>query len=206
MQLKDLPNLSKTQISKTNIWDGETGNIIITTEVSYGEGEDIKYKVIINGVEVKPFSELVTTPTTIVTQVSKDLFEVGDNALKLIVVDTSGGESLFEYNITKEDRDTFTFKRTFDFKEDYITDENIEVIYGEGITLKNIGVGEVNISIPTEGKSTIKSITVEDNDKQELIEVPLSMDKISVIGEGATYKKKIIPSEWERSIEAMAVK
>lgn len=158
------PELSNIKISKTNIWHNDLNNIHISLDVDDEDGNGIQYKVLINDVEVIPLTNLQPSPAKLNMQVPTTHFGLGVNLLELIVVDEQNGETRFKYNITKEDRDTFIFDRKFNFKEDYITDENIEVIYGEGIALKESGTGEVLINIPTEGKSTINKIVADGGD------------------------------------------
>ncbi len=116
-----------------------------------------------------------------------------ENLLQLIIVDEGEEDARFSYVIKKENRDTFTFKRVFDFKEDYITDENVEVIYGEGLTLKEIGWGEVNIEIPTEGKSKISNIVIEGGeDKEEELIIEREMTYLNDLGEGKVYESRLL--------------
>ena len=106
-------------------------------------------------------------------------FVVGDNNIDIVFVE-DGEEFISPYTIVKEDRDTFEFVRNFDFKEDYIVDPKINVAFGEGLSLKEVGSGEVVVSIPTEGKGAIKEVTVGggENDVRFLI----SKDKVNYQG------------------------
>lgn len=187
------PAIHKINLSKANIWAGEEGLVKISFEVTDEDGEDIQYKVLINDEEAIPLTNFYPTPAQIEASIPITRFNEKENLLELIVIDELGLETHFNYIIKKENRDTFTFKRVFDFKEDYITDENIEVIYGEGLALKEIGTGEVNIEIPTEGKSKISNIVIEGGeDKEEELTIEREMTYLNDLGEGKVYESKLL--------------
>lgn len=146
---------------------------------------------LVNNEEIIPLTGFISTPARITESIPIMRFSEKENLLELIVIDELGLETHFSYIIKKENRDTFTFKRVFDFKEDYITDENIEVIYGRGLTLKEIGTGEVNIEIPTEGKSKISNIVIEGGeDKEEELIIEREMTYLNDLGEGKVYESR----------------
>jgi len=187
------PALHKINLSKVNIWAGEEGLVKISFEVTDEDGEDIQYKVLINNEEAIPLTNFYPTPAQIEASIPITRFNEKESLLELIVIDELGLEAYFSYIIKKENRDTFTFKRVFDFKEDYITDENIEVIYGEGLALKEIGTGEVNIEIPTEGKSKISNIIIEGGeDKEEELIIERELTYLNDLGEGKVYEIRLL--------------
>lgn len=183
------PSLSNINISKTNLWVGKKGLINLSCSIDDEEKDNIKYRVLVNNTKAVELNNFISTPTDINIDIPIDLFTEEENLLELIVFDEGGGETSFKYNIIKENRDTFIFKRIFDFKEDYITDENIEVIYGEGLALKELGTGEVNIEIPTEGKSKISNIIIEGGeDKEEELTIEREMTYLNDLGVGKVYE------------------
>ncbi|GEM_PF-4798519 len=186
----DIENIN---ISKTNIWYTDKNNINLSCFISHPNNEDIKYKILVNNTKAVELDNFISTPTDINIDIPIDLFTKEENLLELVVFDEGGGETSFKYNVIKENRDTFTFKRIFDFKEDYITDENIEVIYGRGLTLKEIGRGEVNIEIPTEGKSKISNIIIGGGeDKEEELIIEREMTYLNDLGEGKVYESRLL--------------
>jgi hypothetical protein len=187
------PSLSNIYISKTNLWVGEKGLINLSCSINDEEKDNIKYKILVNSIKAVELDNFISTPTDINIDIPIDLFTEEENLLELIVFDEGGGETSFKYNIIKENRDTFIFKRIFDFKEDYITDENIEVIYGRGLTLKEIGRGEVNIEIPTEGKSKISNIVIEGGeDKEEKLTIDNQMIYAKDLRAGRVYESRLL--------------
>ena len=185
--------IKKVSISKVNLWAGEEGVINISCLIIDENNGAIRYKVLVNEEEVIPLSQPYSTTAEIEIPIPKTVFTEEENLFTLVVVDERDKEVSFSYIITVEDRDTFTFKRVFDFKEDYITDENVEVIYGEGLTLKEIGWGEVNIEIPTEGKSKISNIVIEGGeDKEEELIIEREMTYLNDLGEGKVYEGRVL--------------
>lgn len=183
------PSLSNINISKTNLWVGEKGLINLSCSIDDEEKDNIKYRVLVNNTKAVELNNFISTPTDINIDIPIDLFTEEENLLELIVFDEGGEETSFKYNIIKENRDTFIFKRIFDFKEDYMTDPNIDAIYQEGLVLKDTGVGNFELNIPTEGKSKIKNITIDNiEDIQEEIIIDKPMTYVKDLGAGKVYE------------------
>ena len=157
--------IQNVNISKTNLWNGGDDLINLTCLVDDINKSSIYYNILVNS-EIVLLSDPQPTPTELNIQIPTTTFKLGKNELKLAVFDESDVDTNFKYIITKEDRDTFTFERIFDFKEDYINDNNIKAIYKEGLALKSIGDGTFELDIPTEGKSKIKNISISGSGNQ----------------------------------------
>ena len=195
--VEEISSVDIDYFSEQQIWEGTKGTV------------DVKFKAYIkdyNGNNTGGLCDVIVNDETIVSgvlfdpdqlisfSIDKSKLTEEINLLKISLY-TTGGElnGTFVYEIIKENRDTFTFKRVFDFKEDYITDENIEVIYGEGLALKEIGTGEVNIEIPTEGKSKISNIVIEGGeDKEEELTIEREMTYLNDLGEGKVYESRLL--------------
>lgn len=191
--IEHLLGITNFHLSKTNVWEGDKGSINLTCFVEHVMDYSIQYKVLIGDREVIPLSEPQPTPAELDIQISVNEFEIGENLLALVVLDEAGEESWFKYIVIKENRDTFTFKRVFDFKEDYITDENIDVIYGKGLALKKMGAGKVKIEIPTEGKSKIKNIEVDGTEDIGVKKIfQNEMTYVQDLGEGRIYESRLL--------------
>ena len=185
-------SLESISFSTTNPWeDGSTINF--KGKVIYAQNKSVKYSIAVNGNTVVVSDILAPTPLDLDIYITISDLDLGENELVLLIVDEDDVVINYNFAIIKENRDTFIFKRIFDFKEDYITDENIEVIYGRGLTLKEIGTGEVNIEIPTEGKSKVKSIIIEGgDDKEEELIIEREMTYLNDLGEGKVYESRLL--------------
>ena len=188
----DLPILSNIKLNQTNIWHSETGNINLTASVTDIEGDRIRYKIDVNNVEAVPFSILQNTPININIPISSSIFNInGNNLLRLVVEDETSEQTIFEYTIKVEDRDTFTFNRVFDFNE-YTKSGDVNIVYNQGAKVSGVGTGEVLLQIPTDGKASIQNVVVTgDNDTEQPVQITESMQLVEDLGEGKVYTQTI---------------
>lgn len=189
--------IKRITISQTNIWDGETGDIEINFDAEISAEAD-ENTVFYNGKYVIYVNSFTAEGTfhpheRVTSSIPKSVFNLGDNTLSITVIDEEelGNPTSFEYNIIKEDRDTFTFERRFQHDLSPTTTGDVQLKAGEGLTVIE-GVGTVSIQIPTEGKAKLKSITVEqDNEGEEVIEIIEDMTYLQEEGGGKIYEYPI---------------
>lgn len=149
------PTVDIIHVSESSPWITEDGVI----NFKYTTTLDTSYtcKVEVNGEERMVFDKPEGT-SLIEFILDKNIFKLGSNIIKLIVSNSYYNLN-HEYEIVKENRDTFTFKRNFNFEEDkYAKSPNLQIKKDEGISLTSIGSGTLDISIPTDGKSKISNI------------------------------------------------
>jgi hypothetical protein len=168
-------------ISKTNIWHSDANDI----DLSFVVDKDAQYRILVNNQEIVPLSEVFPAMIKINIKVPTNQFVLGENNLKVEISADGDLTAYLNIVIKKEDRETFTFKRSFNFKEDYIIDENIIVVDEIGIGLKETGTGDFILNIPTEGKSTVKNILIDDGEKELESLIPI-MNAASVNGFSAS--------------------
>ena len=146
-------------LTKTTPWVTDSF-IYAHLSVGHKENRQIFYKIFVNDTEVET-SDYYATPIDLQIPISVDYFNLGNNSLVIRLVDENGIPNSLVFNIIKENEDTFSFVREFNFKEGYITSENIEVIENHGIALKTPGIEFVTIDIPTVHKSKIESVSAD---------------------------------------------
>lgn len=153
------PFIIEGYLTKTTPWATDSF-IYANLSVDHKENGQILYKVFINDTEIET-SDYYATPIDLQIPISVDYFNLGNNRLVIRLVDENGIPDSLVFNIIKENEDTFSFVREFNFKEGYITSENIEVIENHGIALKTPGIEFVTIDIPTVHKSKIGSVIAD---------------------------------------------
>ena len=120
-----------------------------------------KYAVSINGV-VKLQGEFGADGVLNIDYAS--LLDLGTNKVVLTVSDmTEDFSQDFSYTMYKEDRTTLVYHRQYKIEETATIDDKLAYVDGGGLynlTLEGT-VGEAIQEIPTDGKTTIKSITVD---------------------------------------------
>ena len=199
--------ISKIFFSSTNVWEGDTDNINLTFHIEDEDFEQIKYKFIINGVSINEFSGFITTPITINEVISKSYFTLPNNSFFIIVEDESLNQTVFNYDIITENRDTFTLERRLEYDDSPVL-SSAKVVSGEGITIDNIstGKGEVLIEFPTEGKAKLQSIIIDGNiDEVENVTIEKKMSLIGENSDGKLYEY-IIPISKYDTINDLEVK
>jgi hypothetical protein len=138
----------------------DTDGIEFSSIASGTVGVGIKYRILINSVEFQSSNEFQEPPLNISAIIPLDYLNIGDNLVRLEIDSEDSANVFFEYPIAKEDTGTPVFHRQFDFKEDYMSNENIAVTYGEGLLVVGSWDAELEIEIPTASRSNIKSIGI----------------------------------------------
>ena len=180
-----------TEISQTNLWAGDlTGNINIKFNLYYDDesSESVEYTI---GANSFTETSTITTPSIVSVDIPKSNFELGSNVINI----GAGGEE-YNYDIIKEDRDTFTLERRLQHDTSH-TLTNTKLIHGEGIGLTNTE-GSVVIQIPTGGKAKVESVGVNvDADVVSTDELEFNMDYQYGSGTGKVYEKGIDLSKYK---------
>ncbi|SNS21543.1 hypothetical protein SAMN05446037_100661 [Anaerovirgula multivorans] len=185
------PSISAAGFSRTNIWDTDASNVVLTCEVTSDGGIGINYALIVNGVDITS-GDTQSTPADLSLQISTENLTLTDNTVLLTVTDANGLTNTFSYSIIKEDRDTFTFQRRFQHDLSPTTTGDVILDHGEGFTFEGEGAGEVSLQVPTEGKAKIQSIEVEaSEDKEEEIEIAEDMIFKYAVGEGRVHEYQL---------------
>jgi hypothetical protein len=168
-----MATITSVYLSRTSIWYKDTQGIEFSFIAEGPVGVGIKYRILINGVELQSNNEFSEPPLNISTTIPPDYLNIIDNLVRLEIDSEDSVNTFFEHLIVKEDINTPVFRRQFDFKEDYMDHENIEVISGQGISIINVGEAEFSIEIPTDTRSKLKGI--------DLVESPGSLSLIPVM-------------------------
>ncbi|PTY92864.1 SPRY domain-containing protein [Heyndrickxia sporothermodurans] len=142
----------------------ETGYILASGEIfsvvdNVETNEEVIYKVESAGVEVETGIE--TTPFSFSFAVDKESLTIGSNLVRITVEDNAGQQFPMNFEIFKEDRDTFVYKRQGMFDASIPREGDVVFRGSEGYGLTRTGTGRITIDIPTEGKSNISKITID---------------------------------------------
>lgn len=146
-------------ISNTTPWVDDIENIISKHYVDIDDA--YSYKVYIND-EEELSDDMPESSDILEIILDIDLFNIGNNAVK---VELTNEDEIFinEYDIILENRDTFKLERDLRYDISHETYGDVYHKPNHGYIVDNLNIGYVKLNIPTEGKSTIKNITVEDN-------------------------------------------
>jgi hypothetical protein len=142
----------------------ETGYILVSGQVYsiYKDvefSEDVVYKIESAGQEIR--SGIETTPFDFSFAIDKESLAIGSNIIRITVENNAGEQFVFEPDIIKEDRDTFTYKRR-GLNDSSLPREGAVVFQvDKGYVLDGTGTGRLTLDIPTEGKSNINKITID---------------------------------------------
>lgn len=141
----------------------ETGYILVSgTVYAIDKDKEINEHVLysIEAIEEIESGEKMT-PFNFSFAINKEDLKIGSNFVRITVQDFIGREFPFEYEIVKEGRDTFLYKRNG--VHDISLPREGEVVFqaDKGYVLDGMGTGAVKLEIPTEGKSNINKITLD---------------------------------------------
>lgn len=180
--------INNVAISPTNIWGGD-GTLNIQASINYTS--TVKYYVSVN--EYESTITTTTPPATISLNIPFSEFNVGNNDLVLTVTNEAETETeTFEYNIIKEDRDTFTMLRRLEHDPSHSMTSNTVLKHGQGIGLSGTGIGSIVINVPTDGKSRVQAITPEvDNTGTFEVSRIIQMSIVGNLGDGRLFEKEI---------------
>lgn len=166
--------LENILFSKTNI-DLKNDNFI-TFEVdirSVQNGNDLQEEVNYL-ISMNDFTEdgTITTPHSLLVTIPKAEFNVGNNEFTF-EVEKDNVIEIFNYVIIGENRDTFTLERRFQYDKSIQSSGDFELVNGEGFSLK--GTGEINLQLPTDGKSKVENFIIDSiDDVDDEIEIEKS--------------------------------
>jgi len=134
---------------------GEIFSVIDGVEIS----EEVIYKIESAGVEVETGIE--TTPFNFSFAIDKESLAIGSNLIRITVEDNGGLQFPIDFEVFKEDRNTFTYKRQGMFDASIPREGDVVFQGSKGYGLNGIGTGRITFDIPTEGKSNINKITID---------------------------------------------
>lgn len=199
--------MENVKFSQTYLWAGNENDIIVSFELENKEGSRIRHKVLVNDVEVVPLSDYYVAGETIQITVPKESFtNIGENRLKLIIIDEQENEKLFEYDIIKEDRDTFIMKRRLERDLSPEITENVKLEAGIGYKVNDSEPGDLVVQIPTEGKAKIKDLFVDAD--EDAFEDVILMDDMTLTEEneeGKMYEYEIDLAKTHRNIKKIDI-
>jgi hypothetical protein len=165
---------STVQINPTNLWYTDTGDVVFSgTATDINEGSTIKYKVLVNDVEVQPYSTPLPSPISMSALIPRANFTSNQCVLKIVVEDNDRGIINFTYTINKEDINTTTAVRNFDFSTEWENRnaDKVEIVYDTGLKLKSGLSGDgglvlttINNNITTHGRGNISGVVIDGTD------------------------------------------
>lgn len=160
-RLIDISSLLFSKMNITNDIGMITVNGILPEIYSFAT----KYKVKLDNNTIRDYS-ILPENRSVSFKINIDDLEFQSNIVRIVLSDETEERSVTEeYDIIKENRDTFIYKRRFDIDESYReVYSNLSYIPYEGLGLIREGKESITLNIPTEGKSNIESITIDSTD------------------------------------------
>lgn len=135
-----------------------SGTVISVDGEGNESSEEVSYKIELFG-EIESGTKI--TPFNFDFAISKEDLDPGINALAITIQTRTGREYVFKYELTREHRDTFHYKRNGMHDESIESDGDLIFQPGTGRYFYGMGTGSIKLAIPTEGKSNIKKITLD---------------------------------------------
>ena len=200
--------IKNQRLSRTEVFNLNTGTIEFKFEVEAKEGETFKYVDI--EITLNEFTHTETvqlTPKEFTVNLPISELNMGNNTLSLQVNDTDFPHSpeTWSYEIVKEDRNTFSLARRFEHSTQWGLTGAVKFNSGEGYTLnRNIGqlgniTGEALIEIPTTGKSKIDELLIASATEDQVVpeDIELNMNYSRELEDGfKEYKRTIKKSDF----------
>ncbi|MFA7573631.1 MAG: hypothetical protein WCY24_07900 [Lutispora sp.] len=171
--------LNNINISKTNIFNTETGDIELFANISSFD-DNIETNILANyTISVNNFilTDIQTTPFTLNATIPKSELNIGENLLTILLENedyaTLENEDYatleFNYNLIVEDKNTIKAVRKYDFPSQFTQDLNkTSILLNNGAFLDIVGQDTIittdNSNINTTGRKTIQNIVVNGNE------------------------------------------
>ncbi|GEA16821.1 hypothetical protein E308F_30670 [Moorella sp. E308F] len=176
--LSSLPSfeIESKELIPSTVWYTDTGTITLSASITHLNNIQIQYRILVNNNQVYPtegYTSLQPTPTTIVVTFDKTLLTERENLIELQVQDEYGNKTSWDYTIIKENIDTVTAERRFEFPGEWNQEDNskisIELGGGlklvEGVLNQDYYVTTTNLNhIITLGRSNIINVVVDGSD------------------------------------------
>lgn len=193
-------------ISPANIWYEDDVDFRVQGTINEEYGTSAQYKVLLNDIQVYPetddYSDVQSTPINFdISTITKDDLTVGHNILKLDIKYTNNFNSIYEFDVNLENRDTTIFHRSQSYS--YEWNHNDSIIREDGLLkLSNVhrsGIVETsNLNeIKTIGKRKINDFIVNGSgDSIEQSEILQPFHSNSSLDGGKLYSMNIQPSNY----------
>lgn len=197
VDLDPICEFDKAEIIPSNIWTYKNNNdSLLKCTIDTDFGTQTQYKIFINGIQYYPssgYTLLTTTPYDIQMAIPQSAFNSGKNTLYIDVLSVENYlYRLGTYNVYKEDRDSTSSQRDFDFNSEYTMTNNNSNCNENGLSLIGYGTDIVisndNSQLKTIGKRKINSIAITGTDDSiqstTLVE---DMETDMIVGTGTKY-------------------
>ncbi len=191
------PQIKNQELIPSTIWYTDTGTITLSATITHSDNRQIQYKVLVNNNQVYPaegYTPLQPTPATITVTFDKAFLNERENLIKLEVQDEYGTKTSWDYTIIKEDIDTITAERRFEFPEEWNQEDSskVSIELGEGLRLvegvlnQDYYITTTNLNhIMTLGRSNIINVVVDGSDDiVENVDFEEDMTAPTPLGEG----------------------
>lgn len=183
-----LSKILNVDFSNTNPWYKSKKDITAVVDIILPEFKKCLLKAVLSPAESEKKSnnsDIVVyedsgyiDSTRRIFTISRDLLNVGKNKVVVTVTDEDEPHdaSSYEANITVEDRDTFSIKRTFENSSEYIITGALSINNTDSLHTNANGM-EAGVVIPKnhiemDGRCSIKSVSIDgDNDENNEVQL-----------------------------------
>jgi hypothetical protein len=134
-------------------------------------------------------------PYTINFSIPSSSFKIGKSILTLYIKDNNGTESTFDYNIVKEDRDTYAMARDLIYKTNW--DGSINSNFSDiGASLKpyseDVYITNDYSRLNTKGKAEIKNIIIDGtDDTTQIVDYTRDMINYQTVDSGIIWTQDL---------------